>query len=181
MRCQRLSLLNRHHERRGKSIPPSDDREPHTILDTAFRLDEQRPAEESHERTDFGRRAAPIVGGKCVERERSDARARRRFDDLPRRAHADAMPRRSRQTARLRPPTVAIHDDPDVNAVVGRRDDCLSLHVCVKELRTARSSLARRANESFHVIEIALERTSSSGDGVLRFRDLPSNDLVHVT
>src|SRR5690349_18638515 len=49
---------------------------------------------------------------------------------------------------------------------------------------TARSTLARRANEGFHVIEITLERTASrNGDRILRLRD-PSFERFgarHVT
>jgi hypothetical protein len=73
-----------------------------------------KTSQKAHQIRHFGRRPAPVLGRKAVDRQiahaKADGGAHRDAD----RFDAAAMALEARQSARLRPTAVAVHDDADM-------------------------------------------------------------------
>jgi hypothetical protein len=110
-----LDLGNSRAQRLRQAVAAAEDREANAVVEAALRFGHQRAAEERHEGADLARGPLPVVGRESVERERRDAAvADSCFDDAARRPEPGMVPGTARETARGRPPPVAIHDDGDV-------------------------------------------------------------------
>jgi hypothetical protein len=110
-----LDLGDRRPQRFRKPVPASEDRQADAVIDAALCFGHEGAPEERHQRTDLARRAFPVVAGKGVKGERRHAPvAHRRLDDSAGGAQTGMMTGAARKAARGRPPTVAIHDNGDV-------------------------------------------------------------------
>ena len=70
--------------------------------------------EQDEQRGDFAERAAPIIGGEGVERERADAEAGGGADDAADGFYSGAMAFGTNQAASGGPASIAIEEDGDV-------------------------------------------------------------------
>ena len=67
-----------------------------------------------HELVDLGLRPRPILRRKAVDRQIRDRKLHGGAHRPPDRLHAHAMTDRARQSTRIRPSAIAVHDDGDV-------------------------------------------------------------------
>src|ERR1035438_4366824 len=74
-----------------QSITPADDLQPRASLPEPFRLQTQESAQQPEDALYLRGRPAPIVGGKGVDREATDAYVRRAFNNAPQRDHSGTM------------------------------------------------------------------------------------------
>src|SRR5580765_256286 len=87
MRRDRLRVVDGGDERRRQPIATTEYRQAYAVLEAALGFDVKTAAKQANQRRDFARRSRPVVGRERVQRQRADAGANSRFDDLARRAN----------------------------------------------------------------------------------------------
>src|SRR5215831_18512325 len=98
----------------GQAVAAAEERELHAALGGRQHLAAQEAAENTKEGGHLGGRAAPVVGGENVQRERADAERGSRLGDLTHALGAPFMTCASPLAAGERPAAVAIEDDGHV-------------------------------------------------------------------
>lgn len=98
----------------GKFTCDSDCAEPESLRVDFFAFFHQVVSEQSHQKIQFGWRSFPVLAGKAVQRELFKAQAGRLFNNSSYRTDSAAMPFDSGEALRLRPASIAVHDDRDV-------------------------------------------------------------------
>jgi hypothetical protein len=92
----------------------ADGAEANALLNQASPFRRKIVLQQSHERADFLCRAVPILLGKGVDGQGMDTEFQAERDHLPDSIDAFAMACDARETAKFRPPTIAVHDDRDM-------------------------------------------------------------------
>ena len=119
----------------GNPVAAPDDPHPHVVGHASIRLGDEVAAEEAHQQRNFARGPCPVVRRKGVQREHPNPAVWGSFDDFANDARPGNVTRRARTAARIRPASVAVHDDCYVNSTLRqrrvRRSDVRVLHCMV--------------------------------------------------
>lgn len=101
-------------ERRGQSIDITDRTKPDVVRLDLFQLAADVPFEHRHQAHDLGFQAFPILGGKCVERDRLDLQTRDSIEYYANRFGAGTMSEYTRLSTLFGPAAVTVHYHRDV-------------------------------------------------------------------
>src|SRR5262245_8383359 len=106
-------------DRIGQAVHVADSVHAHLVLHELVHLGAQIAQQQPHQRVDLAPRPLPVLGREGEQAEEGDTEPARCFDHGAHRPLAAPMPLDARQSAPLRPPPVAIHDDGDVARKAG--------------------------------------------------------------
>ena len=89
----------------------ADETQAHVVVVERTELALDRPAKQVQQQPDFRTRTLPVLTGEGEDRQHPDTGLAGALDDRPGRARARPMTGGARQTTRVRPAAVAVHDD----------------------------------------------------------------------
>src|SRR5690606_470826 len=85
------------------------------VFDEPLEVRGNKSSQQAEDEADFFLGAAPVLGREAEHGQVANAIADAQLDEAPQRLHALDVPLGARTAARLRPASVAIHDDADMS------------------------------------------------------------------
>ncbi len=200
LRGQRFGIGNRRSQARGQAIAPPDDAQANAFFEAVRSLRLEVFLEYLQNGVHFDGRTLPVRGGKREQRQCVNAQVRRAPDDAPCRLGPRAVTFRAWQaravaqrplpsqmiaTCSREPPSRVLRDPPEQMccsmSMPAFSAANLTMYFTVQSRTEKILPLARRPDQRFHMIQVALQRPAPAA--VSRYSVLgrrPSNDFVHT-